>query len=224
MAITDWPSNERPREKLLQRGPSALSDAELLAIFLRTGVRGKSAVDLARELLDQHKGLGNLLAADQASFCRSHGLGSAKYAQLQAVLEMSRRHLRENLDRGDAITNPRQTREYLQARLSTYPHEVFACLFLDTRHRVIQYEELFRGTIDGASVHPREVVKRALIHNAAALILAHNHPSGIAEPSQADRSITQQLKKALALVDIRLLDHIVIGHGEVISLAEQGDI
>ncbi|TVO77047.1 RadC family protein [Sedimenticola selenatireducens] len=224
MAITDWPTNERPREKLLQRGPSALSDAELLAIFLRTGVKGKSAVDLARELLDQHKGLGNLLAADRASFCRSHGLGSAKYAQLQAVLEMSRRHLRENLDRGEAITNPRQTREYLQARLSTYPQEVFACLFLDTRHRVIEYEELFRGTIDGASVHPREVVKRALAHNAAALILAHNHPSGIAEPSQADRSITQQLKQALALVDIRLLDHMVIGHGEVISMAEQGDI
>ncbi len=224
MAITDWPTNERPREKLLQRGPSALSDAELLAIFLRTGVKGKSAVDLARELLDQHKGLGNLLAADRASFCCSHGLGSAKYAQLQAVLEMSRRHLRENLDRGDAITNPRQTGEYLQSRLSTYPQEVFACLFLDTRHRVIEYEELFRGTIDGASVHPREVVKRALAHNAAALILAHNHPSGIAEPSQADRSITQQLKKALAIVDIRLLDHMIVGHGEVFSMAEQGDI
>ncbi len=224
MAITDWPADERPREKLLQRGANALSDAELLAIFLRTGVRGKSAVDLARDLLIHHKGLGNLLAADQASFCRSHGLGSAKFAQLQAVLEMSRRHLRENLDKGDAITSPRQTRDYLQSRLCHYPHEVFACLFLDNRHRVIEYEELFRGTIDGASVHPREVVKRSLSHNAAAVILAHNHPSGVAEPSQADRAITQQLKNALALVDIRLLDHLIIGSGEVTSLAEEGSI
>ncbi|MCW8848113.1 MAG: DNA repair protein RadC, partial [Sedimenticola sp.] len=185
---------------------------------------GKSAVDLARELLDQHRGLGNLLAADQTSFCRSHGLGSAKYAQLQAVLEMSRRHLRENLDRGDAITSPSLTRDYLQARLSNYPHEVFACLFLDNRHRVIEYEELFRGTIDGASVHPREVVKRALQHNAAALILAHNHPSGVAEPSEADHAITLRLKNALALVDIRLLDHMIVGHGEVTSLSERGAI
>ncbi|MCW8890297.1 MAG: DNA repair protein RadC [Sedimenticola sp.] len=224
MAITDWPADERPREKLLQRGAGSLSDAELLAIFLRTGVRGKSAVDLARDLLTQHKGLGNLLAADQPSFCQSHGLGSAKYAQLQAVLEMSRRHLRENLDRGGAITSPRQTRDYLQSRLCHYPHEVFACLFLDNRHRVIEYEELFRGTLDGASVHPREVVKRALYYNAAALILAHNHPSGVAEPSQADRAITAQLKSALALVEIRLLDHMIVGNGEVTSLAEQGEI
>lgn len=224
MAITDWPADERPREKLLQRGPQALSDAELLAIFLRTGVRGKSAVDLARELLDQHKGLGNLLAADQASFCRSPGLGSAKFAQLQAVLEMGQRYLREQLHRSDALTNPQQTRDYLRTRLAGYPYEVFACLFLDNRHRVIEYEELFRGTIDGASVHPREVVRRSLSHNAAALILAHNHPSGIAEPSQADRAITRRLKAALELVDIRLLDHIVIGSGEFSSLAELGDI
>lgn len=178
MAITDWPADERPREKLLQRGPCALSDAELLAIFLRTGVRGKSAVDLARELLDQHKGLGNLLAADRASFCSSHGLGSAKFAQLQAVLEMGRRHLREQIQRADVLTSPQQTRDYLRARLAGYPYEVFACLFLDNRHRVIEYEELFRGTIDGASVHPREVVRQSLSHNAAALILAHNHPPG----------------------------------------------
>ncbi len=224
MAITDWPADERPREKLLQRGPAALSDAELLAIFLRTGVRGKSAVDLARELLQQHKGLGNLLMADRASFCSSHGLGNAKFAQLQAVLEMGRRHLREGLDRTDVLTSPRQTRDYLQSRLGGYPYEVFACLFLDNRHRVIEYEELFRGTIDGASVHPREVVRRSLSHNAAALILAHNHPSGVAEPSQADRAITRRLKAALELVDIRLLDHMIIGSGEITSLAELGEI
>ncbi|PLX62182.1 DNA repair protein RadC [Sedimenticola selenatireducens] len=224
MAITDWPADERPREKLLQRGPCALSDAELLAIFLRTGVRGKSAVDLARELLDQHKGLGNLLAADRASFCSSHGLGSAKFAQLQAVLEMGRRHLREQIHRADVLTSPQQTRDYLRARLAGYPYEVFACLFLDNRHRVIEYEELFRGTIDGASVHPREVVRQSLSHNAAALILAHNHPSGVAEPSQADRAITRRLKSALELVDIRLLDHIIIGSGEICSLAELGEI
>lgn len=224
MAITDWPADERPREKLLQRGPSALSDAELLAIFLRTGVPGKSAVDLARELLDRHKGLGNLLAADRASFCHSPGLGSAKFAQLQAVLEMGRRYLREQLQRSDVLTSPQQTRDYLRARLAGYPYEVFACLFLDNRHRVIEYEELFRGTIDGASVHPREVVRRSLSHNAAALILAHNHPSGVAEPSQADRAITRRLKAALELVDIRLLDHLIVGSGEISSLAELGDI
>jgi DNA repair protein RadC len=224
VAITDWPADERPREKLLQRGPDALSDAELLAIFLRTGVRGKSAVDLARELLDRHKGLGNLLTADRASFCGNHGLGSAKYAQLQAVLEMGRRHLREQLHRSDVLTSPQQTRDYLRARLTGYPYEVFACLFLDNRHRVIEYEELFRGTIDGTSVHPREVVRRSLSHNAAALILAHNHPSGVAEPSQADRAITRRLKAALELVDIRLLDHLIIGSGEITSLAEQGEI
>jgi len=222
MAITDWPADERPREKLLQRGAAALSDAELLAIFLRTGVTGRTAVDLARDLLDEHGSLRNLLAADQAQFCASHGLGQAKYVQLQAVLEMGRRHLREALERGDALTSPEDTRHYLSARLRGYPHEVFACLFLDSRHRVIEYEELFRGTIDGASVHPREVVRRAMAHNAAALILAHNHPSGVAEPSQSDTHITQRLKDALALVDVRVLDHIIVGDGEMTSLAERG--
>jgi len=222
MAITDWPADERPREKLLQRGAAALSDAELLAIFLRTGVSGRTAVDLARDLLDDHGSLRNLLAADQAQFCASHGLGQAKYVQLQAVLEMGRRHLRETLERGDALTSPEETRHYLSARLRGYPHEVFACLFLDSRHRVIKYEELFRGTIDGASVHPREVVRRAMAHNAAALILAHNHPSGVAEPSQSDTHITQRLKDALALVDVRVLDHIIVGDGEMTSLAERG--
>ncbi len=222
MAITDWPADERPREKLLQRGASALTDAELLAIFLRTGVAGKSAVDLARELLAEYGSLRRLLAADQRRFCESLGLGPAKYAQLQAVLEMGRRHLRESLARGDALTDPIATRSYLHSRLCGHPNEVFACLFLDNRHRVIEYEELFQGTIDGASVHPRQVVRRALDHNAAALILAHNHPSGIAEPSEADRHITQRLQEALRLVDVRVLDHIVVGDGEMRSMAEMG--
>jgi DNA repair protein RadC len=222
MAITDWPADERPREKLLKRGAAALSDAELLAIFLRTGVTGKTAVDLARELLQEHGGLRPLLSADQKRFCQSHGLGSAKYAQLQAVLEMGRRHLREQLDREDSLTSPQATYDYLRSRLSDYPHEVFACLFLDNRHRVIEYEEMFRGTIDGSAVYPREVVKRALNLNAAAIILAHNHPSGVAEPSRADEAITRTLKEALAQVDIRVLDHIIVGAGEMTSLAERG--
>ncbi|MEL0583865.1 MAG: DNA repair protein RadC [Candidatus Thiodiazotropha sp. (ex. Lucinoma kazani)] len=222
MPITDWPIDERPREKLLQRGAHSLSDAELLAIFLRTGVTGQTAVDLARSLLGEFGGLRQLLAANQQQFCQARGLGQAKFAQLQAVLEMSRRYLREQLRKSDSLTNPQQTRNYLQAKLRHYPYEVFSCLFLDNRHRIICYEELFRGTIDGASVHPREVVKRTLEHNAAALILAHNHPSGVAEPSRADQQITKRLKEALALVDIRVLDHIVIGEGEPVSLAERG--
>lgn len=221
MAITDWPASERPREKLLEQGASALSDAELLAIFLRTGIPGSTAVDLARELLDVHGGLRPLLELKLPDFCANKGLGEAKYAQLQAVLEMARRHLREQLDRGDALTSPELVRSYLQQQLRDYPHEVFACLFLDTRHRVIRYEALFFGTIDGASVHPREVVRKALGYNAAAIICAHNHPSGVAEPSQSDRAITLKLRDALALVDVRLLDHFVIGD-EVVSLSEQG--
>ncbi|MCK5092768.1 MAG: DNA repair protein RadC [Gammaproteobacteria bacterium] len=222
MAITDWPSGERPREKLLQRGAEALSDAELLAIFLRTGVAGKTAVDLARELLDEYGSLRPLLEADQKRFCKSLGLGSAKYAQLKAVLEMGKRHLQETLKRGISLENPEQTKAYLVSQLREYPHEVFACLFLDNRHRIIQFDKLFQGTINGASVHPREVVKQALHHNAAAVILAHNHPSGVAEPSQADQQITQLLKQALDLVDVRVLDHIIVGDGETVSLAERG--
>ncbi len=222
MAITDWPATERPREKLLAQGAQALSDAELLAIFLRTGVKGKTAVDLARELITDFGSLRALLDADHAQFCQPAGLGDAKYAQLQAVLEMARRHLLEGLQRGSALTSPADTRQYLQSRLRGYAHEVFACVFLDTRHRVISCDELFHGTIDGASVHPREVVKRALRHNAAAVILAHNHPSGVAEPSQADAALTRRLKSALGLVDIRVLDHLIIGDGPVVSLAERG--
>ena len=222
MAIKDWPADERPREKLLQRGPSTLSDAELLAIFLRTGVKGKSAVDLARELLEEFGGLRPLLEAHRTRFCLGHGLGNAKYAQLQATLEMGRRHLMEELQKGTLLNNPETTARYLTAQLRHHQQEVFACLFLDNQHRVLEYEELFFGTINTASVYPREVVKRALHHNSAALILAHNHPSGIAEPSQADHQITQQLKNALALVDIRVIDHIIIGDGEVTSLASRG--
>ena len=222
MSITDWPEQERPREKLLQRGSAALTDAELLAIFLRTGTRGKTAVDLARELLADFGSLKALLAADCQRFCQSLGLGTAKYAQLQAVLEMARRHFVEVLQQDDVLTSPEATRAYLSAHLRGYSYEVFACLFLDNKHRIIELEELFRGTIDGASVYPREVTKRALHHNAAAVIFAHNHPSGIAEPSQADRLITDKLKQALSLFDIRVLDHFIIGDGMPFSFAEHG--
>ena len=222
MSINHWPASERPREKLLALGPAALSDAELLAIFLRTGTPGMSAVELARNLISKYGSLRQLLQADRRHFCAARGLGDAKYTQLQAVLELARRHLGEGLARGDALKNPADTRRYLSARLRDYPHEVFACLFLDTRHRLICYEELFQGTIDGASVHPREVLRRALLHNAAAVILAHNHPSGVAEPSDADRRITRRLKDALALIDIRVLDHIIIRDRATTSFADRG--
>lgn len=224
MTIIDWPEAERPREKLLQRGAAALTDAELLAIFLRTGTKGLTAIDLAYNLLDEFSSLRNLFNADLESFSKTRGIGPAKYVQLQAVLEMSRRYLAETLERQSIITSPDDTRHYLTSQLRDSPYEIFAAMFLDNRHRVIQYEELFRGTIDGASVYPREVVKKALEHNAAALIVAHNHPSGIAEPSQADKHITQRLENALALVDIRLLDHLIIGDGEIVSLAERGEL
>jgi DNA repair protein RadC len=221
MSISQWPEDERPREKLLKQGAQALSDAELLAIFLRTGCKGVTAVDLARQLLMDFGGLKPLLQASQIEFCQPKGLGNAKYAQLQAVLEMAKRHLLEQLARGDALCSPQETRQYLTAQLANYPHEVFACLFLDNRNRVIAFEKMFHGTIDGASVYPREVVKLALKKNAAAIIFAHNHPSGVAEPSHADEQITQRLKEALSLVDIRVLDHFVIGD-EVVSFAERG--
>lgn len=222
MAINDWPIKERPREKLLKQGADSLSDAELLAIFLRTGTPGMTAVDLARQLLNQFGGLRPLLRADYSQFCAGRGLGLAKYAQLQAVLEMSRRHLQESLERGEGLTSPALTRQYLLACLRDQPQEQFCCLFLDSQHRVICFETLFYGTIDAACVYPREVVTRSLQHQAAALILAHNHPSGIAEPSQADERITRRLIDALKLVDIRVLDHFVVGDGEVVSFAERG--
>ena len=222
MAITDWPPAERPREKLIKQGPSALSDAELLAIFLRTGTPGLTAVDLARLLIKQYGGLRGLLDAELGDFCAGCGLGEAKYTQLQAVLEMSRRHMLEQLIRSDGLTSPRLTRQYLSSCLRGKPQEQFCCLFMDSQHRVIVFETLFYGTIDGASVYPREVVRRCLHHRAAAVILAHNHPSGVAEPSQADIRLTSSLIAALKLVDIRVLDHFVIGDGELVSFAERG--
>jgi DNA repair protein RadC len=222
MSIRDWPATERPREKLLDQGAASLSDAELLAIFLRTGVSGKSAVDLARHLLLQFGSLRALLEADQLTFSRQLGLGPAKFAQLQAVLEMARRHLAERLRRDSVLESPLVVRDYLKALLRHEPHEVFGCLFLDSRYRVLAFEALFRGSIDTTSVHPRQVVKRALAHNAAALILCHNHPSGIAEPSQADRALTKLLQKALDLVDVKVLDHFIIGEGDPLSMAEYG--
>lgn len=222
MSIASWPESERPREKLLSLGPAALSDAELLAIFLRVGCVGKSAVDLARELLLEYGGLRPLLEASQADFCKGLGLGAAKYAQLQAVLEMARRHLSATLKTGDLLTSPQAVRDYLRAQLRHRQREIFAVLFLDNQNRLIAYDELFQGTIDGASIHPREVVKQALSRNAAAVIFSHNHPSGIAEPSMADQRITRRLQDALELVDIRVLDHLVVGDGEIVSFAERG--
>jgi DNA repair protein RadC len=222
MAIRDWPTDERPREKLLDKGAAALSDAEILAILLRTGTPGRSALDLARDALAAFGSLRQLIAADRGRFCAAAGLGLVRYAELQAAAEISRRQLSQSLRAGPLLASPKATRDFLSARLRDLEHEVFCCIYLDKRHRLIQFEELFRGTIDGASVHPREIVKLALQRNAAAVIVAHNHPSGIAEPSQADELITQRVKEALALVDIRLLDHIVVGDGVSVSLAERG--
>lgn len=222
MAITDWPMDDRPRERLLDKGAESLSDAELVAIFLRTGVKGKSAVDLARETLRRFGSLSALFAASGEAFYAVPGLGQAKYAQLQAVLEMARRALREQINRGVALNSPQTVRDYLRLKLQDRPHEVFVGVFLDAQNRVLAVEELFRGTLTQTSVYPREVVKRALHHNAAALIFAHNHPSGVAEPSRADEALTQALKQALALVDVKVLDHFVIGAAAAMSFAERG--
>lgn len=222
MAIRDWPADERPREKLLERGAQALTHAELLAIFLRTGVAGKSAVDLARELLERFGSLSRLCSAEQTEVCAAPGMGLAKYAQLQAVMEMARRALAEQMQHGDVLSSPAAVRDYLRFTLKERSYEVFAAVFLDAQNRVIGLEELFRGTLTQTSVYPREVVKRALAHNAAALILAHNHPSGVAEASQADRLLTQQLKQALGLVDVRVLDHFIVAGAQILSFAESG--
>ena len=221
MSIRDWPDGERPREKLLARGSAALSDAELLAVLLGSGVRGKDAIALGRELLQQAGSLGALLARpDQGG--RVIGLGPAKRARIAAALELARRSLAEQLQQRPSLGNPRDSGDYLRARLRDLPYEVFGCLYLDNRHRVLAFEELFRGTVDGASVHPREVVRACLKHNACAVIFAHNHPSGVAEPSAADRAITHELRDALQLVGVRVLDHLVIGHGEPVSMASRG--
>lgn len=219
---TPWPLSERPRERLLRVGPRALSDGELLAVLLGTGTRRQPVAELARGLLERWGGLAALLGADAAELTRAEGLGPARAARLAAALEIGRRYLEAPLPPRCALAAPADAARYLKARLLDLPHEVFCCLYLDARHRLIRYEELFRGTIDGATVYPREVVKRALQHNASAIILGHNHPSGVSEPSEADRSITIKLAKALALVEIRLLDHVVVSRGGHVSLAERG--
>lgn len=222
MAIKDWPDGEGPREKLLRTGSANLSNAELLAILLRNGTRGITALDQARQLLIEFGSLRALFCASKDKVCRLRGVGAVKYSQLQASAELARRVARENLQRGQVLTNPDLTREYLARQLADRPNEVFAILLLDSQHRVIQFVELFRGTINSASVYPREVVALVLEKNAAAVIVCHNHPSGLAEPSEADRQVTKRLKNALSTIDVSLLDHMVIGDGEIVSFAERG--
>ena len=222
MRIADWPAGERPRERLLDKGAAALSDAELVAIFLRTGVRGKSAVDLARELLSRFGSLSALCNADKKTFCAIHGLGEAKFVQLQAVLEMAQRALAEKLKQGITLNSPKAVREFLRLKIGSRPHEVFVGVYLDALNRVIEVKELFTGTLMQTSVYPREVVKHALQLNAAAVIFAHNHPSGVAEPSHADETLTANLRRALALVDVQVLDHIVVTADEAVSFVERG--
>lgn len=224
MAINDWPEDQRPRERLIKYGPAVLSDAELLAVFLRVGVSGKSAVDLGRDMIGHFGSLNRLFAAGLPEFSALNGLGPAKYAQLQAVMELTRRALVEDMKAGDALSSPGTVKRYLQLMLGNRSYESFAVLFVDVKNRLIAAEELFRGTLTHTSVYPREVVKHALAHNAASVILAHNHPSGSPEPSAADRHLTQALKQALALVDIRVLDHFVVAGRNVYSFAEHGEI
>ena len=222
MKPSRWPPSERPRERLLEAGPRALSDSELLAILFGTGTRGQSAGELARALLAERGSLTALLGCEPSELARAKGIGLARATRLAAALELGRRYLGAPLEPRSALAAPEDAARFLKARLLDLPHEVFCCLFLDTRHRLIRYEELFRGTVDGATVYPREVVKRALAHNASAVILGHNHPSGVSEPSEADRNITLKLAKALALVEVRLLDHVVVSRGGHVSLAERG--
>lgn len=222
MTIRDWPQPERPREKLLRQGAGTPSDAELLAVFLGSGLRGQSAVDLGRDLLQRHGGLRPLLQRTPAALMRERGLGAARAARLLAALELATRHLAAGLDRGHALGDPDEAGRYFTAKLRDRQNEVFACLFLDTRHRPIAFEELFSGGIDGADVHPREVVRRCMAHNAAAVMFGHNHPSGASEPSAADRVITRRLSDALRLVDVRVLDHFVVGDGPAVSFAAEG--
>ena len=222
MSIAGWMPGEGPRDKLLERGAQALSDAELLAVLLHTGYRNCTALDLARNLLTQYAGLGGVMGAQRSSLLACPGVGVAKYAKLQAALELARRQALEALCSGDVLSSPEQTRRFLQYHLGGHDREVFSCLFLDSQHRVLRCEDLFFGTLDGAAVYPREVAVRALQYSAAAVIFAHNHPSGVAEPSTADRRITERLCSALALLDIRVLDHIIIGRGRAYSFAEEG--
>ena len=222
--MTDVPASERPREKLLTRGAETLTDAELLAIFVRTGVPGRSAVEIAHDIIGEFGGLVELLQASKKSFCNTRGLGPAKYAQLSAVLEIAKRYQFNKAERGAFLESPDAVKSLVALEMRNLEHEIFACLFLDNRHRLISYEALFRGTIDSASVYPREVVKAALACNAAAVVFAHNHPSGVAEPSRADIDITTRLSKALNLIDVRVLDHIIVGGNYQVSLAERGEL
>ena len=222
MTLRDWPEDERPREKLLAKGPQSLSDAELVAIFLRTGMKGKSAVDLAHQLLDKFGSLGGIAAAEQAEFVEIDGLGNAKFVQLQAAVELVRRALTQEMRGTDNLGSPQAVRKYLRLLLEHKPVEIFVGIFLDAQNRLIAAQELFSGTLTQTSVYPREVVKSALRHNAASVIFAHNHPSGVAEPSRADEVLTQSLKQALALVDVRVLDHFIVGQGATLSFAERG--
>jgi len=222
MAITDWPLAERPREKLLAQGVSALSDAELLAVFLRVGVSGKSAVDLGRDLLQHFGSLTGIFSASQVELSQLRGMGLSKYVQLQAIFEMSRRALKETMQVQDALSSPQHVRDFLCLKLASLPYEVFMVLFLDAQNKLISADEMFRGSLTQTSVYPREVVKQALHHNAVSVILAHNHPSGLAQQSQADELITQQLKQALALIDVRVLDHFIVAGNATFSFAERG--
>ncbi len=224
MAITDWPEGERPREKLLSLGSNALSDAELLAIFLRTGIHGKTAVDLARDLIDHFGGLRNILEADIDQFCSYKGLGPAKFTQLQAVIEMGRRHLLENIQQRDLLQSPQETIRYLTSKLRNQAKEIFSCIFLDSKNHIINYKTISEGSIDTTTIYPRTIMIEALKENAAAIILAHNHPSGDTSPSQDDIEITAKLKKIFLQVDINVLDHIIIGEGGAYSFAQHGAI
>ncbi|MCC5795285.1 MAG: DNA repair protein RadC [Chromatiales bacterium] len=222
MRIRDWPAGERPRERLVQEGPGQLSDAELLAVLLGQGVRGLSAIEMARGLLLRFGGIRGVLNAGPGTLTELHGIGPVRAALLVAARECCWRYMGEKLAPGRALGSPRDSENFLLARLRDRPHEVFCCIFLDNRHRVLAFEELFRGTIDSTTVHPREIIREAICRNAAAVILAHNHPSGVAEPSDADRLITRRIQSALELVDIRLLDHFVVGDGVCVSFASRG--
>lgn len=222
MTFADWPPLERPREKLLSAGAATLSDAELLAVFLQTGMKGKTALDLGRELINSFEGLTALMNADHQALCAHPGIGSAKAARFVAMRELSQRQMLEGVKGRDVLTSSAATRAYLRARFRNCQSEIFSCLFLNSQHHIIELEELFRGTIDGAAVYPREVVRRCLHHNAAAVIFVHNHPSGVAEPSQADIAITAKLKTAVQTIDVRVLDHLIVGSSVVASFAEKG--
>ncbi|MDQ8039598.1 MAG: DNA repair protein RadC [Rickettsiella sp.] len=222
MSIMDWPETERPREKLLAQGAVALSDAELLAILLRTGVRGKTALDISRELISKFGSLREIMAANLEQFSKTVGLGLTKYVQIQASKELATRCLRENIERGNTMENPQDVQRYLSSKLRSYPYEVFSCLFLDNRHRFITFKELFYGSINKATVYPRELVRQVYQTNAAAVILAHNHPSGVAEASEADKRLTKEIQSILSAIDVRVLDHIIIGDGQLTSFASQG--